>query len=100
MQRFVMSSAAYLWLAAGAAFLAAQESKDAKPAAGPNEGTLTVGERTYKLSHVVAYETKADDETMVTVLASDRKTPSARSRRRSRKGRGATTGSRSASRTS
>jgi hypothetical protein len=73
MQRLVTSSAAVLWLLSSTALLPAQTSKETKPAASPVEGTLTVSERTYKLSHVVAYETKADDETRVTVIASDRK---------------------------
>ena len=37
------------------------------------KGTLLIGEKTYTLSQAVAYETKADDETRVSVVLSDRK---------------------------
>ncbi len=39
------------------------------------KGTLLIGEKTYKLSQAVAYETKADDERRVSVVLSDRKIP-------------------------
>src|SRR5262245_19287753 len=43
--------------------------------AKPVEGTMVLDKRTYKLAHVVAYETGSGDEVGVTVLASDRKIP-------------------------
>ena len=68
MQRYVTKSGALLWLLGAAVCVAADESK-------PIEGTLLVGEHTYKLAHVVAYETKSGDKETITVLASDRKIP-------------------------
>src|SRR5262249_14486340 len=71
----------------------AQENKSqTKPENKPVEGTLTVSERTYKLSHVVAYETKADEEKGVTVLASDRKIPFSEIEKALREGEGSDDG--------
>jgi hypothetical protein len=39
----------------------------------PVEGTLSIGSRSYKLAHAVAYETKFGPEQAVTIVASDRK---------------------------
>jgi hypothetical protein len=76
MQRIFTSAVAFVWIVSASAFLTAQDKKTEAPAESkPVEGTLIVGERTYKLSHVVAYETKRDDETYISVLASDRKIP-------------------------
>lgn len=72
MQRFITSAAAVFWFLSAGVFLVAQEGKTEKK---PVEGTLTLGERTYKLSHAVAYETKRGDEKFISVLASDRKIP-------------------------
>lgn len=41
----------------------------------PVSGTLLLGKSTYQLAHVMAYESKEDDEAQITVLASDRKLP-------------------------
>jgi len=41
-------------------------------AADPAPGTLSVAGKSYKLAHVVAYDTKVDDEPLISVLASDR----------------------------
>ncbi len=38
----------------------------------PNSGTLTIGNKTYKLPNVVAYETKQFDKPMTTVVLSER----------------------------
>ena len=48
-----------------------------KPASKPVEGKLSLGSKSVVLAHVVAYETKVGDETLVAVLASDRKIPMA-----------------------
>lgn len=45
---------------------------DEKP---PTGGTLSVGGRTYQLTKFAAYETGEDDDTLVTVWASDRNLP-------------------------
>jgi hypothetical protein len=92
MQRLVTSSAAFLWLLTSTAFLPAQENKESKPSAIPVEGTLTVGERTYKLSHAVAYETKTDEEKGITILTSDRKIPIATIEKALREGEGSDDG--------
>jgi hypothetical protein len=41
----------------------------------PSSGSLLLGTTTYKLAHVMAYESKDDDEGRIVVLASDRKLP-------------------------
>lgn len=38
----------------------------------PNSGTLTIGNKTYKLPNVVAYETKQFDKPMTTIVLSER----------------------------
>lgn len=60
-----------------AALLPAQEAaKDQAPAAAkPSSGTFVIGNKTYKLEHVIAYEAKVDDEARITILASDRRLP-------------------------
>jgi hypothetical protein len=76
MQRILTRVVVFVLLLSAATFLTAQEKKtEAPPESKPVEGTLIVGERTYRLSHVVAYETRRDDNTFISVLASDRKIP-------------------------
>ncbi len=55
--------------------LSAQDGRQeqAPAAAKPGPGSFVIGDKTYKLEHVVAYETKLDDATLITVLASDRR---------------------------
>lgn len=67
---------------AGASTLLAQEAKpaDAKPAeikptVPAITGELHVGAKTYKLSSIMAYETKLGDDTRINVLMSDRQIP-------------------------
>src|SRR5262245_59246159 len=57
-----------LALLTAAPLAAAEESK-------PIEGTMLVGGKTFPLKYAVAYETKENDETLTSVLASDRKIP-------------------------
>ena len=57
-------------LLAASPLVAAEESK-------PVEGVMLVGGKTYQLKYAVAYETKENDETLTSVLVSDRKIPSA-----------------------
>ena len=86
MNRHIASLAAVLGLVSAAAFLAGQEAKP--QAAKPVEGTLLLSERTYKFAHVVAYETKPDDETLINVLVSDRRIPVDQIKEALRKGDG------------
>jgi hypothetical protein len=65
----VRLTAAALWILGFASSLQA--------AGAPAEGTLSVGGRTYKIGHAVAYATKTADFELVTILASDRNIPTA-----------------------
>lgn len=76
MKRIFTRAVVFFWLLGSMTWLAADEKKGAAaPEVKPVEGTLTVGDHTYKLAHVVAYETKRDDDTFISVLASDRRIP-------------------------
>src|SRR5258707_760852 len=66
--RFSLMATLAGWLVSAAPCLAAGESS-------PIEGTLLVGDGTYKLTQVVAFETTSDDEPTITVVASDRRIP-------------------------
>jgi len=74
MQRVILGAVAGIWFSFTAAtVLPAQKAKP--DGAKPIEGTLTIGKQVYKLTYAVAYETKRDDKTYISVLASDRKIP-------------------------
>ncbi len=68
MRQFLASITTVLCIIGSPALLQAEERL-------PGEGTLLVGGRTYNLSHVVAYQTRPSDESLITVLASDRNLP-------------------------
>lgn len=69
-RRFMKTSAAVLCFLASGACSAADVAK-------PVEGSLVVGDRTYKLTNVAAFETTSENEAVIAVVASDRKLPSA-----------------------
>lgn len=83
MQRYIQICGAACWLLGTSAFLMAQEGKPAetKPAekapvaTTPVAGELHLGDKTFKLSHVVAYESKLGDDTRLNILMSDRSLP-------------------------
>ena len=59
------------------------------PAAGkPFEGTLTLGDKTYKLQHVVVYRLKVFDDEGIAVLASEKPIPLDKLKNALRNGRG------------
>jgi len=68
-----------------AAVFAADEVK-------PVEGTLTIDKHTYKLAHGVVYETKSDEESRTSVIASDRKIPIAKIKEALKEGEGSDDG--------
>jgi hypothetical protein len=66
MQRYISILALFLCVSSTAQLLAGDENK-------PVDGKMLLGERTYTLTHAVAYEAKSSDEATVTLVMSDRK---------------------------
>lgn len=82
MQRYVQICGAALWLLSSPVFLLAQDEKPAeKPAAKPAvadstvDGELKLGPKTFKLNHIVGYESKSGDDTRINILMSNSKLP-------------------------
>ncbi len=74
----IQTCGAVLWLLGSSAFLIAQENKPAevKPVESQSaEGEMKLGNKTYKLGHVVAYESTVYNEPRINILMSDRKVP-------------------------